>query len=65
MFKIIVPSSFFEGERCGVQFRKGVGVTESQEVAEELQSMGYEVEGFEKATPKKTAPKRKTPKKED
>lgn len=67
MFKIVVPSSSFEGERCGVTFRKGEGETESQEVAEMLAALGYEVEGLEtaKATPKKTATKRKTPKKED
>ncbi|PFI26681.1 hypothetical protein COK07_29265 [Bacillus thuringiensis] len=66
MFKIIVPSSSFEGERNGVEFRKGIGETESREVAETLASLGYKVEGFEtaKATPKK-ATKRKTPKKED
>ncbi|MDF9638795.1 MULTISPECIES: hypothetical protein [Bacillus cereus group] len=67
MFKVIVPSSSFEGVRCGVQFRKGVGETESREVAEVLAGFGYVVEGLEaKATPKKTAPKKKsTPKKED
>ncbi|MGD2278210.1 hypothetical protein [Bacillus wiedmannii] len=68
MFKIVVPSSSFEGERCGVTFRKGEGETESREVAEMLAALGYEVEGLEKAkaTPKKTATKKKaTPKKED
>ncbi|PGM50813.1 hypothetical protein [Bacillus thuringiensis] len=67
MFKVVVPSSSFEGERCGVTFRKGVGETESREVAEMLADLGYEVEGLEKAkaTPKKAAAKRKTPKKED
>ncbi|NRQ71934.1 hypothetical protein HQK17_27845 [Bacillus cereus] len=65
MFKIVVPSSSFEGERCGVTFRKGEGETESREIAEMLAGLGYEVEGLEKATPKKTATKRKTPKKED
>lgn len=66
MFKIVVPSASFEGERNGVKFRKGIGETESREVAESLALLGYAVEGLEtaKATPKKATKKKATPKKE-
>jgi hypothetical protein len=62
MFKIKVPSKNFEGQRCGVQFRKGEAIVEDKALADKLEAMGYEVESLVKEEPKeapKKAPRKK------
>jgi hypothetical protein len=64
MFKIKVPSQSFEGQRYGVQFRKGEAIVEDKALADKLEGFGYAVESLVKEAPKKSAPKKKaTPKK--
>lgn len=56
MFKVKVQSTSFEGQRHGVQFRKGEATVEDKEIAGKLEKMGYEVTDL---TPKKEPAKKK------
>jgi hypothetical protein len=64
MFRVEVPSGYFEGKRCGVQFRKGVATVEDEATAKRLEELGYKVtklagEATKEAAEEKEAPKRK------
>lgn len=63
MFKVNVPSQSFEGERYGVQFRKGEAIVEDKAVADKLKAFGYKVEAIVEEEPKKAPAKRKAPSK--
>jgi hypothetical protein len=66
MFRVEVPSGYFEGKRCGVQFRKGVATVEDEATAKRLEELGYKVTKLageateaKEAAEEKEAPKRK------